>query len=166
MSYSREEIRNTLATARELLAKGEAVEPTPLQRALATPLEDKLERWRRENPQAPEPEAKLDTRPPWIDWAEVDRRVAATIAEAIEAERGYLLAVTAEALGQILVQVREDATAELEKATGALRLELSEAKAQIAEVGVKIAEMRCAQAERAAKSSGTVLDLSPTRTVN
>jgi hypothetical protein len=77
-------------------------------------LEDPLERWRREAPPAPR-EVGLDTRPQ-PDWAAIDERIAAALAE----REGVDIETTGQALAKIRKQLRD----EIVTGVGQLRAEL------------------------------------------
>jgi hypothetical protein len=102
-----------------------------------------------------EPPRRLDT--PAVDWAEIDRRIVAVvdqhICESVINERAFLLEVVAQALGESLADARHDAAAELADKVRALRTELAQAQATIADLRVAVAELRIERAR------STVIDL-------
>jgi ribosomal protein L29 len=167
--FSAEERERILAEAHANVQHRDDEAETPLQRAMRWQPEDPIAKWKRDHPQEPEPEVKLDTA--LFDWSAVDQRVAAIVdarvAEAIAAEREFVLATIGEALGETLREVREDTANDLSDRVRELRRELAEAQTTIQEMRGVVAELRAVLAnERAERSKSTVLDMHSLRTIN
>ena len=122
----------------------------PLQQAMRVPLENKLQRWRRESAEREQRFAKeranerrkLDAAP--IDWsAEIDQRVGNT--------REYLVEVIIETIAELTERQREA----ISDAVRPLREQLFEVKIANAELRIKLAELR----EQLAADGSKVLDL-------
>ncbi|OCK55551.1 hypothetical protein [Bradyrhizobium sp. LMTR 3] len=160
--YNDEERKRIIAETYATLQRGAAdhEEPSPvpdlppedvLAEALARPLEDRVERWRREADEQTARFARFarerrrqERRPVPINWD-------VKIAEAIAEERGFLLEVLAETVAELA----DRQTRATEDALRPMQIELSELKIANAELRVANAELRVQQSA----DHGSTIDL-------
>ncbi|MCK1303896.1 MULTISPECIES: hypothetical protein [unclassified Bradyrhizobium] len=160
--FSDQERERIIAESRALMQRGEAepvqqivCEPPAedvLIEALSQPLEDRVERWRRE---ADEQTARFERARRRRERKPAPVNSDLKISEAIAEERGFLLEVLAEAIAELA----QRQTRAIEDALRPLQVEMAHLKVENGELKVINAELRLQQSS--ADHGNKLLDLPP-----